>query len=828
MNLTNLQLYKYQASLCELLKKYATITNRIKKCLDFHMYNDREDQKSTSVFTNIEKSIDQEIENIDRFELRMAVVAPMKSGKSTIINALIGDNILPTRGNAMTTLPTEIVFNRDIEQPTLVLTKEAIDLIVQFQYKIQGSLNQEDIRSLLDNQSHLVNMVNDIIKMKPHPALRPLVNTVELKNIQTTLTFINDLIRIFLILSDKGYDNFQNVSLKPLLQKTIRLQVPVTNLSDEYMKDMDTSIGSLTIVDTPGPNEAAASQELRDIVQGELQKAALVILVLNFTSMGTDADQHIYEEIRSIREASIDDDSIYVIVNKVDQRRKGDMKKDDVRKFIATKYKVTEKTNELHDRRIFEMKAVHCLAFRRFMKELEILKEKKVQPSVKNMTTVEDLTRELYPSHDSDDDEEQLEFIRLCTDATKMWKTAGLKEFIEGPISDLFKKLAPRSIQSALNVCVRSGNELKKQVIDHQKLSNASKEALEKECAEIQNDCHEIARLENQNRHKLNETIVELGKKIDELMIRVKDQYEKKPTSVSQTSTKELGSESNKYLLKNTFASGLILGSFVAASIVSGGSVALAAGLAAIGGASGATIIGNSDDDKKFENETEAKKFVNDLNEEIYESCKKVLDNVRNEIEACCKSANLSLSSHLKQTTNSIIQKANERLQQKFEIEMVTLKTLTSDTIKTEISVDRVIQRYRPLWGYTLFGRKAAITTKDNLPAISQIKLQMSRKEIIDICTKSVQHYMKTFQEQVYEHFNQVLVKTFESYFIKLNAYFQNYESQVRVTLGQKTATKEKQEQYSSALKTILSEIETTSEIAKRIASELGHNLNYS
>ena len=98
------------------------------KCFDSHLDNDYSNGKSThETLRSTINLIKQEIMNIERFELRMAVIAPMKAGKSTIINALIGENILPTRATSMTTLPTEVVFNREIEQPILILTKDVIN-----------------------------------------------------------------------------------------------------------------------------------------------------------------------------------------------------------------------------------------------------------------------------------------------------------------------------------------------------------------------------------------------------------------------------------------------------------------------------------------------------------------------------------------------------------------------------------------------------------------------------------------------------------------------------------------------------------------------------
>ncbi|URR36593.1 dynamin family protein [Thermosynechococcus sp. HN-54] len=44
----------------------------------------------------------------------MAVVAPIKAGKSTIINAIVGQPLLPARNTAMTAIATEIILDINI------------------------------------------------------------------------------------------------------------------------------------------------------------------------------------------------------------------------------------------------------------------------------------------------------------------------------------------------------------------------------------------------------------------------------------------------------------------------------------------------------------------------------------------------------------------------------------------------------------------------------------------------------------------------------------------------------------------------------------------
>ncbi|MEH2294355.1 hypothetical protein [Nostoc sp.] len=44
-------------------------------------------------YAEFEQQVSQEIDKVRNLELRMAIVAPMKAGKSTITNAIIGQEI---------------------------------------------------------------------------------------------------------------------------------------------------------------------------------------------------------------------------------------------------------------------------------------------------------------------------------------------------------------------------------------------------------------------------------------------------------------------------------------------------------------------------------------------------------------------------------------------------------------------------------------------------------------------------------------------------------------------------------------------------------------
>src|SRR5919202_3997845 len=107
-----------QRDVIDLLGEISALMNRAS--------TDLSSDSSGEKYAKFQQEVTKAARNVEDLELRMAIVAPMKAGKSTIINAIIGQEILPSRNAAMTTLPTEIVLNAELTEPTLILTPEIL------------------------------------------------------------------------------------------------------------------------------------------------------------------------------------------------------------------------------------------------------------------------------------------------------------------------------------------------------------------------------------------------------------------------------------------------------------------------------------------------------------------------------------------------------------------------------------------------------------------------------------------------------------------------------------------------------------------------------
>jgi GTPase SAR1 family protein len=194
-------------------------------------------------------SVKHDLESVRNKELRMAIVAPMKAGKSTLVNSIVGYEFLPARGSAMTTLPTRIVLDRlatDAElsevdglAPTLRLADEDAR---QFERLI------ESIRKPLAAEAQQIE--------ERRPYLRPVIDmilsgqtvTVERlvegrANVQRMLMLLNDLARLAELLH-MSRDAFQ-LSDVPVVRTPYWSPGALATVGS----------GTLVIIDTPGPDE---------------------------------------------------------------------------------------------------------------------------------------------------------------------------------------------------------------------------------------------------------------------------------------------------------------------------------------------------------------------------------------------------------------------------------------------------------------------------------------------------------------------------------------------------------------------------------------------
>jgi len=239
---------------------------------------------------------------ISRKEIVLAIVGTMKAGKSTTINAIVGKEILPNRNRPMTSLPTLIRHVPGKTTPELKLANLAplMQLLVQLNKQIKTPEGQricEELSKDSKKRSMLeIPKSTDWLKEDHHGE----------QEIYKFLANLNDVVRLANALNvEFPYSAYDEVD-----------ELPVIEVEFSHLSNVDTSQGTLTLLDTPGPNEAG-QPHLHAMMRDQLKKASAVLAVLNYEQLESLADEDVRNEINAI--ADVASGRLFVLVNKFDQ-----------------------------------------------------------------------------------------------------------------------------------------------------------------------------------------------------------------------------------------------------------------------------------------------------------------------------------------------------------------------------------------------------------------------------------------------------------------------------------------------------------------------------
>ncbi|HFK8843439.1 TPA: dynamin family protein [Escherichia coli] len=243
-----------------------------------------------------------------RREMVLAVVGTMKAGKSTTINAIVGQEILPNRNRPMTSVPTLIRHVPGKTEPVLHLEhiQPVRNLLITLQEKLATPAGQQLAQTLQQtgDTRELLDILTDDgwLKNEYHGE----------EEIFTGLASLNDLVRLAAAMGTEfPFDEYAEVQ-----------KLPVIDVEFSHLVGMDACQGTLTLLDTPGPNEAGQPQ-MEVMMRDQLQKASAVLAVMDYTQMNSKADEDVRKELNAIADVSAG--RLFVLVNKFDEKdRNGD------------------------------------------------------------------------------------------------------------------------------------------------------------------------------------------------------------------------------------------------------------------------------------------------------------------------------------------------------------------------------------------------------------------------------------------------------------------------------------------------------------------------
>jgi len=309
------------------------------------------------------RHVNEKLERVKRQELTMTIVAPTSAGKSTIINAIAGQDLLPSRNDPMTVLPTEIVFSCEVTRPKLILDKALMTLLREVWGQLHQKLQQIGLKEAVEQATKNDFPRENVIKEILNSSYVSSQSEVEESNgIQAELIRINDLLRLCGIFGI-------STGFLASLSEIPRIEVPFPPLLSPLK---DSGLGTLALVDTPGPSEDK-SLNLVNVVKDRLIASSLVLVVVDYTKIGQTENQAKVKELVDEIAADKGRDRIYIIVNKIDARNPNnpdnpeDLTAEQILNLVKTKYEIDDPQN-----RVFEMSARQGFLATNFQREKEI------------------------------------------------------------------------------------------------------------------------------------------------------------------------------------------------------------------------------------------------------------------------------------------------------------------------------------------------------------------------------------------------------------------------------------------------------------------------
>lgn len=144
-----------------------------------------------------EKQVLAKIEEIEKREVSVVVIAPMSAGKSTLINALIGKDLLPSLNQATTAIICKI---RDIKGKegfdavvrngkAELVCKKNIDITFIQEYNDKGNNEDEDIEIIIEGDIKNIDSSDFKLVLVDTPGPN---NSQNLKHQEVTLNYIKD------------------------------------------------------------------------------------------------------------------------------------------------------------------------------------------------------------------------------------------------------------------------------------------------------------------------------------------------------------------------------------------------------------------------------------------------------------------------------------------------------------------------------------------------------------------------------------------------------------------------------------------------------------
>ncbi|EJN3604765.1 dynamin family protein [Escherichia coli] len=428
-----------------------------------------------------------------RREMVLAVVGTMKAGKSTTINAIVGQEILPNRNRPMTSVPTLIRHVPGKTEPVLHLEhiQPVRNLLSTLQQKLATPAGQQVAQTLQQtgDTSELLDILadNDWLKNEYHGE----------EEIFTGLASLNDLVRLAAAMGTEfPFDEYAEVQ-----------KLPVIDVEFSHLVGMDECQGTLTLLDTPGPNEAGQPQ-MEVMMRDQLQKASAVLAVMDYTQMNSKADEEVRKELNAIADVSVG--RLFVLVNKFDEKDRNGDGADAVRQKVPAMLN----SDVLPASRVYPGSSRQAYLANRALHEL-----RKNGALPVDEAWVNDFVREAFgPMVEEDDWKDS---TKVNKKAEKLWNISLIDQLITEVIQSSHSRAAALAVDSAAAKLMQNAENVSEYLsLRHQGLQQ-SIQSLQAHITSLLTDIQEIEECQNQVTGDVRMAMEDINTKTGELLTGV-------------------------------------------------------------------------------------------------------------------------------------------------------------------------------------------------------------------------------------------------------------------------------------------------------------------
>ncbi|WP_368984278.1 dynamin family protein [Escherichia coli] len=428
-----------------------------------------------------------------RREMVLAVVGTMKAGKSTTINAIVGKEILPNRNRPMTSVPTLIRHVPGKTEPLLHLEhiQPVCNLLITLKEKIATSEGQQVAQTLQqtgDTRELLDILADDSwLKNEYHGE----------EEIFTGLESLNDLVRLAAAMgAEFPFDEYAEVQ-----------KLPVIDVEFSHLVGMDECQGTLTLLDTPGPNEAGQPQ-MEVMMRDQLQKASAVLAVMDYTQLNSKADEEVRKELNAIADVSAG--RLFVLVNKFDEKDRNGDGADAVRQKVPAMLN----SDVLHASRVYPGSSRQAYLANRALHEL-----RKNGALPVDEAWVNDFVREAFgPMVEEGDWKDS---SKVNKKAEKLWNISLIDQLITEVIQSSHSRAAALAVDSAAAKLMQNAENVSEYLsLRHQGLQQ-SIQSLQAHITSLLADIQEIEECQNQVTGDVRMAMEDINTKTGELLTKV-------------------------------------------------------------------------------------------------------------------------------------------------------------------------------------------------------------------------------------------------------------------------------------------------------------------